>query len=1009
MKKTNSKIYGVSLKCLCLIFLTLPNSSSGVFAGNKSHLISMPASFQQQKRIQGTVRDEMGKPLSGATIRTKLTKNAVSSTADGSFEIEVAKNGDWISVHMLGYQTAEIQVSDQTEINITLKTTSTSLDAVVVVGYGTQKRDQITTSVASVKAEDFIKGAVQDPAQLIRGKVAGLNIVTPDANPVGNSQINLRGITTLTAGTSPLVIIDGVPGSLQSVAPQDIESIDVLKDGGAAAIYGTRGTNGVILITTRKPDGNLEPSIMINSYISSQQINRRLDFLSPEGYRELVAQKKAGAYDYGHSTNWLDEISRNAISQVHNLSISGGSKNTSYLANLNLRDDQGIILKSDNQRIIPRVEVSHQMFDGKLKLTANLTGSQQKYFAGADGSSYRGDVYRNAITYNPTDPLKDEDGNWTEHTDKTNYANPLALLMETKGKNQNTTLRSLGSINYRPIQGLDIMAMGSREIFNSVRGYYETKNHYSTRRDSKNGFASRGTTRREESLMELTANYQRNFGNHDLKGLLGYSWRETNHEDYWMQNWDFPSDDFSYNNIGAGLALSRGEAPQNSYQSSNRLIGYFFRLNYAYKNRYLLMASIRREGSSKFGKNNKYGNFPAISAGWNIKNEGFLMDNQVLSTLKLRASFGITGTEPETPYLSLNRLNFDSNALLNGVWSQVVNVSSNANPNLRWERKQETNLGVDFGFWNNRLTGSIDLYQRKTNDLLFDYSVPTPPYLYNRIRANAASMENKGVEVQLNYSPIMHEKFQWNSSVNYSTNRNKLLSLSDKSFQLAAGYFDAGTTEEPIQQPLTRIQIGQPIGNFYGYKSVDIDENGYWIIEGKDGKPKPIADQKAEDKQIIGNGLPKHYLNFNNNFKYGNFDLGISMRGAFGFDILNLPQMFYSAPVMLTRGNILANSYDKIYGKRPLADDQSLNYLSYYIEKGDYWKIDNVTLGYRLNFNQSKIKSMRLYLSGSNLVTITNYSGIDPETPIVGLTPGVDERDRYPSSRTFTLGASLTF
>lgn len=968
----------------------------------------LPTAIYQQVKVSGTVTDESGTPLPGVGVRVKGENTGAATDAAGKYSINIPDGSTTLVFSYIGYTPQEIAVGNRTTVNVQMKATETSLNAVVVVGYGTQKRERVTTAIASVKSENFVKGAVQDAAQLIRGKVAGLNVITPDANPTGTAQINLRGITTITSGTSPLVLIDGVPGSLTTVAPEDIESIDVLKDGSAAAIYGTRGTNGVILITTRKVNGETPATVDVNSYVTTQKITRRLNFMNAAEYRELVAQGKPGAFDYGADTDWMNEITRTPVSQVHNISLRGGSQNTSYIANLNYRNMQGLILRSDNKMVYPRIEVNHRMFGGKLRLNANLSGFQQTFFAGTDGNSYRGDVYRNGLTYNPTDPVKDANGNWTEHTDKTAYANPVSLLMETEGKNQNTNFRTLGTITYSPIKGLDLMVLGSRDLYNSVRGYYESKRHYSTLRDGRNGFASRGTTRSEENLLELTANYQKTINEHDFTALAGYSWRETSYQDYWMQNWDFPTDDFSYNNMGAGLALARGEAPQNSYQSRNKLIGYFFRLNYSFQNKYLLMASIRREGSSKFGQNNKYGNFPAISAGWNIKNENFLKGARVLSALKLRGGFGITGTEPTSPYMSLNRLNFETYTLINGQWVQVINPSTNANPDLRWEKKEESNIGVDYGLWDNRLTGSLDLYRRVTRDLLMDYSVPTPPYLYNTIRANAASMENKGIEFQVNFAAIDQKDLKWNTSVNYSTNRNKLLSLSDKNFQLAAGYFDAGTTEEPIQQPIARIQIGQPIGNFWGFRSIDIDDRGYWIIEGKDGKPKPIADQQADDKQILGNGLPKHYLNFNNSVSYKNFDLNVTMRGAFGFQILNTPRMFYAAPVMLTRGNLLKSAYDNIYGKRPLADDQSLNYVSYYIEQGDYWKIDNVTIGYNIKLKNTPIKALRVYASGSNLVTFTKYSGVDPEVGVTGLTPGLDDRNRYPATTTFTLGSSFT-
>lgn len=999
-----TKIVGTTFFQLAIVSIPCLSSAAGpALPGSLA-----ARSCYQQIQVSGTVTDESGTPLPGVNVRVKGEGNGTATNAAGKYSISIPDGVSTLIFSYVGYTPQEVPVGRRTTVNVRMTATETSLNAVVVVGYGTQKRERVTTAIASVKSENFVKGAVQDAAQLVRGKVAGLNVITPDANPTGMAQINLRGITTLTSGTAPLVLIDGVPGTLTTVAPEDIESIDVLKDGSAAAIYGTRGTNGVILITTRKVHGEMPPTVDVNSYVTTQKIRKRLDFMNAAEYRELVAQGRPGAFDYGADTDWMDEITRTPVSHVHNISLRGGSQRTSYIVNLNYRRMQGLILRSDNRMLYPRIEVNHRMFNGKLRLNANLSGYQQTFFAGTDGGSYRGDVYRNGLTYNPTDPVKDANGNWTEHTDKTNYANPVSLLMETDGKNQNANFRTLGTVTYSPVSGLDLKLLGSRDLYNSVRGYYESKRHYSTLRDGRNGYASRGTTRSEENLLELTANYQQTINDHDFTALAGYSWRETSYQDYWMQNWDFPTDDFSYNNMGAGQALARGEAPQHSYQSRNKLVGYFFRLNYSFRNKYLLMASIRREGSSKFGQNNKYGNFPAISAGWNIKNENFLQDSRVLSALKLRGGFGITGTEPNDPYMSLNRLNFDTYTFMNGEWIQAINPATNANPDLRWEKKEETNIGIDYGFWNNRVTGSLDLYRRVTRDLLMDYSVPTPPYLYNTIRANAASMENKGIEFQVNIAAIDRKDLKWNTSVNYSTNRNKLLSLSDKNFQLAAGYFDAGTTEEPIQQAIARIQIGQPIGNFWGFKSIDIDDQGYWIIEGKDGNPKPIANQQADDKQVLGNGLPKHYLNFNNSISYRNFDLNVTMRGAFGFQILNTPRMFYAAPVMLTRGNLLRSAYDNIYGKRPLADDQSLNYVSYYIEQGDYWKIDNVTIGYNFNLKNTLIKALRVYASGSNLITFTKYSGIDPEVGVTGLTPGLDDRVRYPATTTYTLGASFT-
>jgi TonB-linked SusC/RagA family outer membrane protein len=963
------------------------------------------------RTVSGVVKGDAGESLPGVSVLLKGTTRGSTTDANGKYSITIGDDlkADAVLVFSyVGYQNQEIVVGTRSAIDISMVPDLKSLEEVVVVGYGTQKREQITSAIASVKSEDFVKGPVQDAAQLIRGKVAGLTVVTPSGDPTALAQISLRGNATINASSEPLILIDGVPGGLNTVAPEDIESIDVLKDGSAAAIYGTRGTNGVILITTRKVKGETPAILEVNSYFTTQRMTRKLDFMDVNQYRQLAAQQKPGAIDYGHSTDWLREVTQKPLSQVHNISLRGGSRTTNYIVSMEYRHLNGIMKKSDNSTLFPRIEVNHSMFDGLLKINANLSGYQQKFYS-IDGGSYSGLVYRNSLTFNPTEPLKDENGKWTERTDKTDYMNPLALIEESHGENRNNNLRTYGTISLAPIEGLEIKGLFARDMYNSTRGYYETKNHYSTARSGRNGFASRGTTRSQDDLFEFTANYNKSIQEHNFVLLAGHTWRRYNIEEYWMQNWDFPTDNFTYNNIGAGLALRRGQAPESSSQSENKLISYFFRVNYSFMNKYLLMASVRHEGSSRFGANHKWGSFPAFSVGWNLKREAFLENTNTVSNLKLRAGYGVTGTEPGTSYISLNKINFNTNVLINGQWVQAINPSNNANPDLRWERKEEVNIGLDYGFMNDRISGSVDVYRRTTRDLIANFPVPTPPYLYSTITANAASMENKGIEIQVNAIPLQTPAFRWTTSANFSTNSNKILSLSNDKFALASGYFDTGNTGEPIQQTTHRVQVGQPIGNFWGFKTIDIDETGHWIIEGKDGQPKPIAQQQADDKQVIGNGLPKRYLNWNNTLAYKNFDLNITMRGAFGFQILNMTEMFWSAPVMLTRGNLRSNAYDPIYGKRPLADDQSLNYVSYYIENGNYWKIDNVTLGYNLNLKNKYVKRGRVYLAVANLYTITGYKGIDPEVGISGMFPGIDDKNRYPATTSFTAGAMLTF
>ena len=960
----------------------------------------------QQIVVTGKVTDEDGNPLPGVNIIIKGTLTGGITDLNGNYSIEVGDPEAVLVFTFIGMLTQEIKVGDQTEINITMARDVIGLEEVVAIGYGTMKKDELTSSVASVKIDGFIKGSVSDAAQLITGKVAGLHINRPNANPVSTSQIMLRGVTTLMSGAQPLVLIDGIPGNLTTVAPEDIESIDVLKDGSAAAIYGTRGTNGVILITTSKIKRDIPPTIEYKTYASVQQITKKLDILTAEEYRKLAAEGKPGTRDDGANTDWIDEIMRTPLSHVHNLSIKGGKVNSNYIINLNYKKIEGIVKKSDNIVFTPRLEINHSMFDGKLRINANILGQQQKYWSG-----WNDRIYEFALLDNPTSPIKDEYGNWYEDLGRMHSSNPVAWLEETKGEIVNNKLRTFGSLIYSPIANFDLKLVGSHDISNCINGYSQTMQHISTVRDSRNGYASRSTNKGLNDLIEFTTQYSKSLKNHFFTALAGYSWQENTYENFGMSNFDFPTDKYSYNNMITGLALKDGRASMYSYKEKTKLIGYFFRMRYNYKGKYMLMASIRHEGSSKFGSDHKWANFPAISAGWNLKNESFLEKVNLINNLKIRVGYGITGTAPSSPYMSQSRLKYGNYYLLNGVWSPVIYPSTNPNTDLRWEKKAEINIGSDFAILDNRISGTLDLYQRTTKDLIWNYNVPSPPYLYNTIVANAGSMENKGIEINLNFVPIKTTNFNWTSTINYSTNKNRLVSLSSERFIVQGGFFETGWISEPIQVGTHRIEEGGKIGNFWALEAVDIDSDGYWIIlgEGEDGIHKPIFEQTASDKRVVGNGLPKHYASWNNTLRYKNFDMEINMRGAFKFQIINYARIFMESPVNLGRGNALSTVYHDVFGKRPLNDMADFQYLSYYVEDGDYWKIDNITIGYNLNIMNTFIKRLRVYASCLNLMTFTGYSGIDPEVNIIGLAPGADFRDRYPSSRTFTLGANITF
>lgn len=979
------------LGCFLLLSLLFTNAATARLGG-------------PPKTVTGVVTDaSSGAPLQGATVSVKNTATVTSSDADGKFSITVPSDDAVVDISFVGYVTLSLPVKGTNSLSVKLNKDINSLDEVVVVGYGTQKKGDLTSAVASVKQESFVKGFVRDAAQLIQGKVAGLSVSTSSGSPTAGTQIQLRGITTLNASTAPLVLIDGVPGNLNSVSPEDIESIDVLKDGSAAAIYGTRGTNGVILITTRKIQGGGKSVVEYNTYASIQTIARRPRFLNAEEFRQF-SKDGYPFIDYGLNTDWFKEISRpTPFSQTHNLTFQGGNRQTSYTANINYRNWEGMFLKSVNRQLTLRADVNHSMLEGKVKVNLNVISRQRN-----DDGGFNSYVYRQSVIRNPTDSVYDYQGNWKERNIYF-YDNPLGYIMETLARNQSQETRLSASVTANIARGLNAKLLVANVKSESLSGFSETKKHVSTTKNGRNGNASRSTSASEDNLLEFTLDYTKSFGKHRLVALAGYSYQDAQDEDFSVSNWDFPTDEYSYNRLQAGNALGRGEASMSSFQSSSKLIGFFGRINYNFSDRYLLSASVRREGSSKFGANHKWGTFPAISAAWRVKNESFLRDVKFIHDLKVRAGFGVTGIAPGSSYLSQTSLNYGTRFLDNGVWIQSLSPVRNPNPDLRWEKKEEVNFGIDLSILKGRLSTTIDIYKRTTRDMLYNYSVPVPPYLFNSILANVGVMENKGVEVLINYNAIQKKDFSWETSVNFSTNSNKLVSLSNNQFRTTANFFTAGGTGEPVQDYTHRVDIGGPIGNFHGYRSVDIDANGLWIIEGADGKPKPYSQARQEDKKILGNGLPKYYAGWNNTVRYKNWDLSVLMRGAFGFQILNFQRMFYenSQPQILGNYNVLLSAFDKVYGKTRLTNSQA--YVSYYVENGDYWKVDNITLGYNVNLKSNKyVKSLRIYASGLNMFTITGYKGIDPEVNRSGLAPGNDERDKYPTTRTFTLGALVT-
>jgi len=965
----------------------------------------------QSATVNGQVADQEGNALSGVSVFSKGTNRGTTTADNGEFSIQAAAS-DTLTFSFIGYDPQEIAVAGQQSISVVLIPNNEQLSEVVVIGYGQQRKGDLTSSVATVNAENFVKAPVQDAGQLLQGKVAGLTVGTTSGNPASGSQILLRGNTTLFgANSDPLVIIDGVPGSLNLVAPEDIETIDVLKDGSAAAIYGVRGTNGVIILTTKRAKGQDVNVLEYSGSVSTQTVLNRPELLTAADYRRQIAEgTREASWDLGDDTDWLNEISQTPVTHIHNLTFRGGNARTNYLATANYRYLEGLLRRSDNETFNGRIDVNHNMLDNKLKFNLSLLSRTNNFVQTQDGGSFNGYTYRQAMIFNPTSPIYDQNGNWFEQPSNFNYENPLSRLYESDGLTRSVNTRLVGGITYNPIPELKLSSLFSYTRNNLNAGYAETKNHISTLRDSRNGYAAQGTSLSIDRLVELTAEYNKNFNLHRVTLLGGYGYQDNENSSNFIQNWDFPSDVFSYHNIGLGNAIKDGKGAIGSNKFATNLISFFGRLTYNYDDRYLLLASVRHEGASQLvGAKNPWGTFMAVSGGWRISNESFMEGQTFFDDLKLRAGYGVTGNPPSNLFLGQAQLGYGGYIYSNGRWVQSLGPTTNPNPNIRWEEKHESNFGLDFSILKGLVSGNVDYYIRDIKGLLYDYPVPSPPNLVTTTRANVGTMRNNGLEAIVNVAPVRRPDFEWTTSVLFSTNTNKLKSLSNELYQTTNNYFTTGGTGEPIQTFTHIVYIGQQIGDFYGFKVIDIDESGKWIYEGADGNPVAYDDfdHTFEDKKVLGNGLPKYYAGWNNNFRYKNLDLSITMRGAFDYQILNFQRMYFENPT-LQNYNRLASSEDPAFGKAQVA--VPLEFNSYYVENGDHWKIDNITLGYTFNNTKSKFfRNARVYASSLNTLVITGYKGIDPEVNRMGLNPGNDDRDKYPTTRTFTFGVNVSF
>lgn len=953
-----------------------------------------------QAVISGHVKDETGEDVIGASVMIKGTSNGTVTDFDGNFKLE-CKPGATLVFTYIGFNPQELTAKNGMEV--VMKEDVAQLNEVVVVGYGSMAKKEISSSVVQISKDQFNQGAASDPMALIAGKVAGLNVASSaDANPNAMTAIQVRGAGSLTASNGPLVVIDGIAGGdLRNIATQDVESITVLKDAGSAAIYGTRGANGVILVTTKKGSGTTGvTNVTYDSYVALNFQKPRVDILSTDEFR-----RSRRGQDYGADTDWWDEITRPASYSLNQyISIDSSTKNGYFGLSVNYKKGNGLDIVSGREEYGARFVGEQRVLNNLLQFSSSLSARKVHEEWGNDG------LFDTALTMNPTVPVKNPDGTYYQPNSPTDIHNPVNDLKENVSQGDRIYL--LGNADVK----LNILQLEQHSLNTSLSyalQYNDLKDNFYTPSTSSesfwNGYSGRARINYQKwwtNRLEWLVNYTMTLNEHQLKAVLGYSWERSKWEQSGNENMGFVYDALSYHGIGSGSYLRDGKANLWAGSSESTLIGFFGRLNYNYNDMIYASASMRREGSTKFGANKKWGNFPSASLAWEIANTPFAQGlAQTFQSLKPRVSYGVTGRSDFNAYQSIATYSTRGAYFINNQWINGYAPSLNANPDLAWEKSTAFNVGLDFVAVNSRLRGSIEYFDRRSQDLLYNYTAPQPPFIYNTILVNVGTTKNTGIEVSLDYDVLAGKSLKWTTGVNWSMGQTKLTKLSSDAYQMA--YLDLYQKPGPgTSEYFFRVEEGGKIGQFYGYEHAGIDENGLLLIRDNDGNAVPAAQANPSYKRNIGNGAPKHFLSWSNSLSYKRWDLSMLFRSALGFKIFNMRK--YG---MGLKGSGTDNVLRKAYTDYADVESSGGIISSYFLENGNYFKLDNITLGYTFTpKNRTLLESLRVYLTAKNVFTLTAYEGNDPSiVTSTGITPGIDSNSAYPQATNITLGVTVRF
>lgn len=962
-----------------------------------------------QSKVSGTVKDANGEPLIGVSVMEVGTNNGAVTDINGNYTLNV-KPGAKLKLSYIGFTSKTIKASGNSQI--VLDEDNTALNEVVVVGYGTMRRKDVTSSITTVKAEDLNQGVFTDPGQMLQGKVPGL-VVSSTADPNGSPTITLRGASTLRTGAmSPYYVVDGIPGvDISIVSPEDIESIDVLRDATATAIYGSKAANGVIIITTKK-GAEEKTNVSYNGYVAFDNILKKYDVCTADDLRQYAKDNNITLKDGGANTDWQDEVLRTGISHNHNVNISGGNGSTNYMISADLRKREGVIKMTGFDRFNVRSLVSTKTLKDHLTVSLGANMMYGKHFgvpSGNEGAS----VLDAMNYYSPTNAIKNADGTWTVGSGSKNY-NPLALMEENKSETVWKRNQFVGKTALELWKGFVWSVNYSWSNYQSTYSAYNTRNSQLEGIGNKNGQATRNTYFGREQTFETYLNYDFKVGKSKWGLMGGYSWEEKkNNDGFGLSVEGYYNDDLGWYNMSyAQTILGVQNSVQSGYLEKVRNISFYGRVNYSFDSRYMLQATIRRDGSSVFSKNNRWGTFPSVSAAWNITEEKFMQNQHIFDNLKLRAGYGISGNAMGFDvYSSYNTYGASGTFVYDGKTYRTYGATKNANPDLKWESTGMLNIGLDFAFLKGRLNGTVEVYHKKTKDLIWSYPVSTTQYIYGWMDANVGEMTNKGIEFTLNAVPVRTKNFMWSTTLNLSHNKNTVDKMQNETFHttnltqgdpMVAGVSADGWTQ--------RIIEGEPIGTFYTYQYAGIvnGRSEYYVLDENGNRTGETTNNPSlKDRSITGCAQPKLNAGWNNTLTYKNWSLNAFITGVFGNDVYNSARAHYTAAQMFSDGkNVL-----KEFLSNPVGDASSSLPSDRYIEKGSYVRLQTLSLSYTFrNCFNDWIQDLTLYGTANNLFTITNYKGLDPEVNMGGIDPGIDYRwSRYPHTRTFMVGVKINF